>query len=264
MIIQFLCPNGHKIHCDSKRAGLAAKCPKCGEKFRVPTLEELESAGATLGETAPPQAAGSSVQAAATVSAVGRGPATAADQIEFLCPNNHLVHASATLQGKPGECPECGSKFRVPSYDEVPPEGEPLEPEAAGAVARGSIEALEDVSQLEEHGAARAPARPGESATPQTGDLVAPSAPGVGTHPFFSLFCRLWAFKPEEATLEIRYGEGQRITPDRFGEALSRGSHAVFSVDEPNGTHTLTIVPWDSIGAVVIRGAKSLPGEMKQ
>jgi len=263
MTIQFLCPNGHKIHCDAKRAGLAAKCPKCGEKFQIPTLEELESAGATIREAPAPQPGESSLQGAAFAAGVSRGPATAADQIEFLCPNNHLVHAAAQLQGKPGECPECGSKFRVPSYDDTPPEGESSGPEAVAALGRGSMEALEDVSQFEEQRAARASTGPGEPPTTLTsGEIVrfASAAP----HPFFALFCRLWSFKSEGVTLEIRYGEGQRITPDRFGKGLSSGSHAVFAVDEPNGTHVLTVIPWDSIGVVVIRGAKSLPKEMEE
>ena len=42
------------------------------------------------------------------------------------------------------------------------------------------------------------------------------------------------------------------------------GSHAVFAVDEPNGTHILTVIPWDSIGVVVIRGARALPKEMEE
>ena len=43
MVIQFLCPNGHKIHCPDDRAGKPAKCPKCGVKFRIPELSELQT-----------------------------------------------------------------------------------------------------------------------------------------------------------------------------------------------------------------------------
>ena len=263
MTIQFLCPNGHKIHCDAKRAGMAAKCPRCGEKFQIPTLEELEAAGAVVGETPAPQPAGSPLQEAAAASEVGLGPAAAADQIEFLCPNNHLVHAPARLQGRPAECPECGSKFRVPSYDDSPPEGEPSEPDATAGIGRGSMEALEDVSQFEEHPVAPGVKAPGELPELPTGD-----GPGrldlAAPHPFFALFCRLWGFKSAGGALEVRYGEGQRISPDRFGKALSCGSHAVFGVDEPNGTYNLTAVAWESISVVVVRGAKSLPEGMEE
>ena len=35
-MIEFLCPNGHKIRCQAAQAGKAAKCPRCGVRFRVP------------------------------------------------------------------------------------------------------------------------------------------------------------------------------------------------------------------------------------
>jgi hypothetical protein len=89
------------------------------------------------------------------------------------------------------------------------------------------------------------------------------SAPTAAAHPFFRLFCRLWGQKTEGTTIEIRYAEGQRLTPERFARGLSTGSHAVFAVDEPNGTYVLTAISWDSISAVVIRGMKTLPEGME-
>ena len=35
-VIDFLCPNGHRIRCQAEQVGRAAKCPRCGVKFRVP------------------------------------------------------------------------------------------------------------------------------------------------------------------------------------------------------------------------------------
>ena len=116
MVLQFLCPNGHKVHCSEERAGQAAKCPRCGVKFRIPTIEEIQSTGAQ------DVMAGSSVKVetgsgtGVPASGIALGAATGADQIEFLCPNDHLLHGPSRLQGRPGECPECGSKFRIPTY----------------------------------------------------------------------------------------------------------------------------------------------------
>jgi hypothetical protein len=61
--------------------------------------------------------------------------------------------------------------------------------------------------------------------------------------------------------VELRYGDGQRLSPDRFLEGMSSASHGVFAAREPSGTHTLTAVPWDSISVVVVRGVKKLPEE---
>jgi hypothetical protein len=36
-VIEFLCPNNHKIRCPDDQAGRAAKCPKCGVKFLIPS-----------------------------------------------------------------------------------------------------------------------------------------------------------------------------------------------------------------------------------
>jgi hypothetical protein len=35
-VIEFLCPNNHRIKCTDDQAGRAAKCPKCGVKFIIP------------------------------------------------------------------------------------------------------------------------------------------------------------------------------------------------------------------------------------
>jgi hypothetical protein len=262
MLIQFLCPNGHRIHCDAKRAGLAAKCPKCGEKFRIPTLAELESAGAIMGDTPAPDMGEGPSQAAAPEADISPGSATSADQIEFLCPNNHLIHAPAELQGKPGHCPQCGSKFRVPSYDES--SGGEGHPESMSVdTLGGSSEAMEAPPPLEEPQTGLATPVGRESSPPSLHvEEMTQSGPITAAHPFFGLFCRLWGHKAEGTSVEIRYGEGQRLTPDRFARGLSTGNHAVFAVDEPNGTYILTTIPWASITAVVMRGMKSLPEGM--
>jgi hypothetical protein len=41
-VIEFLCPNNHRIRCPDDQAGRAAKCPKCGVKFLIPSDGEGE------------------------------------------------------------------------------------------------------------------------------------------------------------------------------------------------------------------------------
>lgn len=259
MIIQFLCPNGHKLHCDAKRAGMAAKCPKCGEKFRIPTLAEAQTAQTVAAEALAPGSP-AEPQAAVAGPAVRRGPATASDQIEFLCPNNHLLHAPRELQTQPGECPECGSRFRIPSYEKMPVEEEMMVEPASGSPG-GSIGLAEASSRVEDVPTAVGPPGLERADLAVYASEKGSEVPAASPHPFFGVFCRLWAYKAHGATVEVRYGEGQRLVPDRFAKGLSGGTHGVFVVDEPNNTYTLTAIAWDSIWSVVVRGSKSPPKE---
>jgi len=251
MVIQFLCPNGHRIHCPEERAGQAAKCPKCGVKFRVPTPDGQEAPGTPPRSPNPPHLGGAPAEAAPPASGVGLGSAVSEAEIEFLCPNNHLLHGPASLQGRPGQCPECGSRFRIPRYDEA-------EQEQEDTKAQIAVAALTAEGTPEEQEAASPAEGPTELSAALAGN---DSGAGLATHPWSALFSRLWAYKSQGATVELRYGDGQRLSPDRFLKGVSQASHGVFAVHEPSGTHTLTAVPWDSISVVVVRGIKRLPEE---
>ena len=133
MAFQFLCPNGHKIRCSEDREGKPAKCPRCGVKFRVPQPSEpgapqQDSAGNDRPSSTHLESL--SIEDSPETAGVAAGPATAEDQIEFLCPNNHLLHGPVGLQGEAGECPECGSRFahsvRTDESEEAAPE--PISP----------------------------------------------------------------------------------------------------------------------------------------
>ncbi|NQT36980.1 MAG: hypothetical protein HQ581_05800, partial [Planctomycetes bacterium] len=89
MVLQFLCPNGHKIHCPEDRGGMPAKCPKCGVKFQVPSPDESDS----VPSQGPVDTAegGSTVSAGAAVGVESAVAEPVEDQIEFLCPNGHRL-----------------------------------------------------------------------------------------------------------------------------------------------------------------------------
>jgi len=263
-VIEFLCPNGHKIHCPDEQAGRAAKCPQCGAKFHIPEPSQLDAREAAQSDSsvAQPALSDSGSNTAAGVAA-GSGVAAAAkqeSQIEFLCPNGHRLHGPASLQGRPGQCPECGSKFRIPSYDDVSEEEEMGQEIAVGradgtdsGMALPQVEADEIVEpdHIEE-------LREAEEIPD------APTEPVGAVHSMGGLFSKLWARKPGAGSVEMFLEGGDVLVPDRFADTLSRQSHGVFAVKESDGTYTLTVVAWDSVAKILVRGVGELPDEMSQ
>ena len=112
MPLTFTCPKGHRISCDESLSGKPAKCPQCSVRFVVPPpgqkradpLPKKDKVGTAAGSDSTKHAADADKE----------------DEIVFLCPNGHKLNGPARLQGKPGQCPECGAKFRIPTYDESP------------------------------------------------------------------------------------------------------------------------------------------------
>src|SRR5208283_1156468 len=98
-MIEFLCPEGHRIRCPEEKAGRPAKCPKCGVGFRIPTIEELGLEESSLMDSSLASKDLSDVPALLPPSLSGVGNQSTASanptkerQIEFLCPNGHHLH----------------------------------------------------------------------------------------------------------------------------------------------------------------------------
>src|SRR5215204_3661439 len=117
-MIKFLCPNGHQLSAPENLAGKPGKCPKCNTAFVVPTPEEEP-------DLEPPAAAAAAAPANAAPTqptigmGSGKGKGAPKDLFVFLCPNGHKLNGPPSLKGKPGQCPHCGARFRIPSDEDL-------------------------------------------------------------------------------------------------------------------------------------------------
>jgi len=276
MAIKFTCPceKNRRMQVPDDRGGKNAKCPECGLPFVIPRPDP----------TLPP----------------GTLP-KAQELLEFLCPNEHcpkqLLQAPANMAGRRGQCPHCGSKFRVPQPEDLhdrDEEGQAMA-EAAGdsgaqdsadtfgrAVAEArATELVEDVEEIEEVEEADAVEETAEPAGPaeegpqidfqflqQQNDL-ADEASMHGTnyvppaseaeHPMAALFERIWDESDREAIVELRLSTGEMITPVHYAHDFSRGQHGIFGLIDRDGKHVLEVIPWENVARVTVRGLNELP-----
>jgi DNA-directed RNA polymerase subunit RPC12/RpoP len=259
-MVEFLCPNGHKIRCQSEQAGRAAKCPRCGVKFRIPDAQELQSPESVDSDASvsPPEFTDSGIS--------GKKPGASdvvpakEPQIEFLCPNGHRLHGPASLQGRPGECPDCSSRFRIPTYEDIS-----AEEEAEQQISLGRADGRSDSDPgaptfdgapfaLETHEEAPDAKEEEEESMPTT-----ISGKGGAGQSLAGLFVKLWGARPKDACVELQLRNGQKIVVDQFVPTLSQQSHGVFGVKALDGTFTLMAVAWDAVVCVQVRGLSELP-----
>jgi hypothetical protein len=276
-VLEFLCPQGHKIRCSDAQAGRAAKCPRCGVQFLIPIPTEHEApqvghdSAASVPELAQSKGAGSSPS-----SPLRTRPKE--PQIEFLCPNGHHLHGPSSLQGRAGECPECGSRFRIPTYDDNQEQTAPEEEISLAGLDGDSapigsdtwrgeqpveIAPLPSPAPIDLDGEPSPPPMLIEPEPIQLEPEVLPEVAAVPIgHPLGELFTRLWAIKGQ-GKVEVRLTGGEVLVAEVFAQNLSQRSHGVFGAkDAENGAYTLTVVPWDSVERVLLTGVKELPGDI--
>ena len=199
-----------------------------------PPPKPTDEAYSIAGATAEPKEPGNPIRPYAEGDAIG------SEEILFLCPNEHHLCGSSELGGKPGECPECGVKFLVPSEEdlvEAEPADEPV-----------NVSAF-DFDAVDKRSNGRKPAE----------EKRVEEEPAHNSPALVELFESLWAYRQEGATIELHVGPGKVLVPDGYAPHLSHRGHGVFMVRDANGTHTLLAVNWTSITHIAVRGVKKVP-----
>jgi len=187
------------------------------------------------------------------------------EMIVFLCPNGHRLNGPASLEGKPGQCPHCGVKFRVPSRDdpieeeeqEIPVE---IQPEIHGRDEVGQIAEVAEEAQPfnfnfaggDDRGSSPSPVL----AAPPSSDLA------MDRHPLADLFLKMWQERDRGSVLEIHLKDGTVLVPERFSRELSRRKCGVFAVRDVDGTYTVAAVDWQAVLKINLRHLSRLPKGM--
>lgn len=277
MPLHFTCPNGHSISCHEKLSGRPAKCPQCGVKFMVPPAGQEQADPISKDSTL--RNAGGSGKSGGV--ATEKKKAHKEEQVVFLCPNGHKLNGPKRMQGKAGQCPECGARFRIPSYEEEE-EGAPGEEEEilTGEVVGDDVvfdaNELEEIETIERSpfeefiktGSGSSPSGSGLSNgladAVDDAELVTDFVPALselpeGAHALAGIFGLLWRQRQQGGTIEMQLKEGELLTPDFFSPDLSLASHGVFAVKGKDGTFTITSVPWEAVIRVSLRKTAELP-----
>jgi hypothetical protein len=240
MVIKVHCSQGHSIVCKDELAGQTGKCPKCGEKVKVP------------GEPSPPP--------------------PAQDTIVFLCPNGHRLNGPASLQGRPGQCPHCNARFVIPDYSEPDEDAgvtivskAPWTPENAQPIeSLAPLESLEEPlpEPVIEPTIEPDYSPPAEAAPPEDELELAENGLLIEPHPTAAMLRRLWQERQDGAVIELQLKDGSLLTPDRFADSSCDQELGIFASKDSEGGYMVSAVAWDAVARISVRSLKRLPREM--
>jgi len=224
--IIFLCPNGHKLNGPAKLAGRLGKCPHCDMRFQIPSLEELREAQT---------AAEREESAQSETEATGQMPDNGSENETYSVTNTPDLNAAASSAQD-----ELETLFAAVRADQV----RQIHQRTASASGIGKTSGISSV-------------------TTAPGILPQPLAGLSETHhPLADLVNRLWEEREHGGIIELHLEGGTLFLPDWFERTLSNKSHGLFAAQAADGTVTMTVVPWDKVARVVIRGVVGLPDGM--
>jgi hypothetical protein len=170
----------------------------------------------------------------------------------FLCPNGHKLHGSNSLQGRPGQCPHCNSRFLIPTDDDAQEVHDDSADHREPATDTASEGVTEDLQ----------PFATAEPVVINIHDEPPPPPMPVSCHPLAQIIRKLWSETREAGVLEIQLDNNEVLLAESFSAELSQHEFGVFAVRGENKTHAVTIVPWDTISRATLQNLADLPGEL--
>lgn len=234
-LIIFLCPNGHKLNGPKRLAGKIGQCPHCGARFEIPIPHEGEEEedhdglADTVTED-PLDDFGDATPAG-----------TAAESVEGEAAEGETEEAIDESPDQVGDEPdELASLFEAVRADQETATISRI----TGRSGKGS-------------GKGKQTAQPSDTVVPTGTD-----ASRLEVHPLAELVTRLWSEREHGGVIELYLEGGVVLAPDWFDAKRSQKSHGLFAAQAADGTVTMTVVPWDEVTRVVVRGVVGLPDGM--
>ena len=260
MAIEFLCPNGHRLSSPEASSGRPGRCPKCQAVFRVPQQGGARATPSDSGHSLSNLEEAESLSARTSSSKLGidvppgqRNGGANDEVIVFLCPNGHKLNGPVNMQGKPGQCPHCGAKFIIPSYDDPAEEGS-LEI-VDDDVTLGELERLQGSSPVRDRSNS-------DSALPLRGSGAGNDGRTVSPHPMATAFTEVWEKRQIGRMVELFTTDGAKVTCERFRAASAQEHAGIFATRDEAGSLAVVVVAWDSVARVIMRGVRDLPPGM--
>ncbi|MGC4002606.1 MAG: hypothetical protein QM811_05465 [Pirellulales bacterium] len=240
--IVFLCPNGHKLNGPTKLAGRLGQCPHCHEKFEIPPLDVIRAAEAARAEAGEYDGNLSDLQS-----------------VEFDSSMQSGVGGSRLGQAAVAE-PEGDTDQFARAIEAVRSEEHQRRLEEAQRKQDEQRKHEEQQRWLQEKATSSSAMQRAVPAAPTAQALPTPTR--AANHPLADLVVRLWDEREHGGIIELHLAGGNVYLPDWFEKHLSMQTHGLFAAQAADGTVTMTVIPWDEVERVVIRGVVGLPDGM--
>jgi hypothetical protein len=244
-VIKFCCPNGHPLAAPANRAGKSGQCPRCQAQFVVP--EATDTAGDDAVATA--------TDASERNDELPSRDAAATARFMFLCPNGHKLFGPPSLQGRPGQCPHCNSRFLIPDDREeaVPDDIDPPF-SRLGNLSDLTSDMLPDNDVGFD---------PGDDSASVSIPEDPPPVP-VSCHPLTQVIRRIQAETRGAGQLDVRLRGGTTLAAVSLSADLSQHEYGVFAVrGADHASSSIVVVPWDQVTRITISQLSDLPSDLR-